>query len=41
MADIGQRDNFEEARKKALGIGASKVFIEVSHRCWYLKGLLL
>lgn len=28
MANIGQEEDFEEARKKALKIGASKVFIE-------------
>ncbi len=28
MADIGQKENFAEARKKALKIGASDVFIE-------------
>jgi argininosuccinate synthase len=28
IADVGQDDNFEEAREKALGIGASKVYIE-------------
>ncbi|KAL1918347.1 uncharacterized protein VTP21DRAFT_3007 [Calcarisporiella thermophila] len=28
MADVGQEEDFEAARKKALGVGASKVFIE-------------
>jgi argininosuccinate synthase len=28
IADVGQDDDLEEARDKALGIGASKVFIE-------------
>ena len=28
MADIGQKEDFEAAREKALGIGASQVFIE-------------
>jgi argininosuccinate synthase len=28
MADIGQEEDFEEAKKKALKIGASKVYIE-------------
>jgi argininosuccinate synthase len=28
VADVGQDDNFEEVRKKALAIGASKVYIE-------------
>jgi len=28
IADVGQDDNFEEAREKALRIGASKVYIE-------------
>jgi len=28
IADVGQDDNFDEARKKALSIGASKVYIE-------------
>jgi argininosuccinate synthase len=29
MANIGQEEDFEAARNKALAIGASKVFIEV------------
>jgi argininosuccinate synthase len=28
IADVGQDDNFSEAREKALAIGASKVYIE-------------
>ncbi len=28
MADVGQKENFEEAKSKALKLGASKVFIE-------------
>ena len=28
IADVGQDDNFDEAKEKALGIGASKVYIE-------------
>lgn len=28
VADVGQEENFEEARKKALKIGASKVYVE-------------
>ncbi len=28
IADVGQDDDFEEAREKAMGIGASKVYIE-------------
>jgi argininosuccinate synthase len=28
MADIGQEEDFQEAKNKALKIGASKVFIE-------------
>jgi argininosuccinate synthase len=28
IGDVGQEDDFEAARKKALGIGASKVFVE-------------
>jgi argininosuccinate synthase len=28
IADVGQEDDFEEAKKKALAIGASKVYIE-------------
>jgi argininosuccinate synthase len=30
MANIGQEENFVEAKEKALKIGASKVFLEVS-----------
>ena len=29
MADVGQEEDFEAARAKALKVGASKVFIEV------------
>ena len=29
MADVGQEEDFEAAREKALKIGAKKVFIEV------------
>lgn len=29
MANIGQEEDFEAAKVKALGIGATKVFIEV------------
>jgi argininosuccinate synthase len=32
MADVGQEEDFEAAREKALKIGATKVFIEVSLR---------
>jgi argininosuccinate synthase len=28
IADVGQKDNFEEARQKALQLGASKVYVE-------------
>ncbi|KAJ2167266.1 argininosuccinate synthetase, partial [Coemansia sp. RSA 353] len=28
MANVGQEEDFEEAREKALKVGASKVFIE-------------
>ena len=28
MADVGQNEDFEKARQKALKIGASKVYIE-------------
>ncbi|KAL9598244.1 MAG: hypothetical protein Q9219_004603 [cf. Caloplaca sp. 3 TL-2023] len=40
MADVGQEEDFEAARQKALKIGASKVFIEdlkkdfVENLCW-------
>jgi argininosuccinate synthase len=30
LADVGQEEDFEAARAKALKIGATKVFIEVS-----------
>ena len=33
MANIGQEEDFEAARQKALSIGASQVFIEVSDSC--------
>lgn len=32
MANIGQEEDFEAARQKALSIGATKVFIEVSDK---------
>lgn len=31
MADVGQEEDFEAAREKALKIGAKKVFIEVNY----------
>lgn len=33
MADVGQEEDFEAARKKALKVGATKVFVEVSTLC--------
>jgi argininosuccinate synthase len=30
IADVGQEEDFEAAREKALKVGASKVFVEVS-----------
>jgi hypothetical protein len=35
MANIGQEEDFEAAKAKALAIGASKVFIEVRPTCCY------
>jgi argininosuccinate synthase len=34
IADVGQEEDFEAAREKALKVGASKVFVEVSTLDW-------
>lgn len=31
IADVGQEEDFEAIKKKALAVGASKVFVEVIH----------
>jgi argininosuccinate synthase len=31
VADVGQEEDFETAKKKALKVGAVAVYIEVSH----------